>query len=110
MDKHGVAKREKPIAFRDGGVVGVQDMLAPGQSRDKHNQRALRQVEIGDKRVDALEAVAGIDENAGPAGRGLQRPVLGCEALERAAGGRADRNDAAAAAFGFIDRVRGLLG
>ena len=66
-------------------------------------------MEIGDQSVQHLEAVAGIDEDAGPARRLLQSAVLGGKALHRPAGGSPHTDDPAAVPLGLIDGAGGLL-
>ncbi len=71
-------------------------MLPSGQRRDKHDERALREMEVRDQGVDAAEAVSRIDEDIRPAGGGMKQPVLVRKALQRAAGGGAHGDDPAA--------------
>ena len=70
-------------------------MFAAGESGDKHYQSALRQVEVSNEGVEALEFVAGVNEDVGPAGLGIHRTVFIGKALDRAAGGSADADDSA---------------
>ena len=55
-EKHGVAEAEEAVSVFDGNLVGVQYMLPSGQRRDKHDERALREMEVRDEGVDAAEA------------------------------------------------------
>ena len=84
-------------------------MLPPGQGRHQHDQRALRQVEIGDQRVNALEGIAGINEDVGPAGSGGQAAILPGKALQGTAGSGAHGDDPAAVFLGLADDAGGLL-
>ena len=84
-------------------------MLPPGQGRHQHDQRALRQVKVGDQRIHTLEGIAGVDKDVGPAGSSGQTAVLPGKALQRAAGGGAHGDDPAALFLGLADDAGGLL-
>ena len=77
-------------------------MRAAGERGNQHEQRALRQVEVGQQRIDAADAVAGQDEDRGFPGEGLQFAVAHGR-FERAHDGGADGDDAAAARPGLAD-------
>ena len=66
-------------------------------------------MEVRDKRVYALEAIARIYENIRPAGAGLYCPVLFREAFERAAGGRTDGDNAPTVFLCLVYDCGGLL-
>ena len=85
-------------------------MLPARQGGDQHDEGALRQVKVGDKAVHDLEAVAGVDEDVGPARLGLHMPVLRRPALDGPAGGGAHADDPAPGGLGAVDEVRCLLG
>ena len=84
-------------------------MLTPRERAHQHDERRLRQVEIRDKRIHHLEAVARIDVNIRPAaGRG-HGTVLPRPALDGAAGGRADADHTPAVCLRAVDQIRRLL-
>ena len=76
--------------------VGGHDPVLAGERADQHQQRAFRQVEIGDHRIDAADAVAGEDEDLRLAGERLQFAVPH-GGLQRAHDRGAHRYHAAAA-------------
>ncbi len=103
--QHRIAVRKEAIALRDGVVVGGEDALAAGEGADHHHQGAFGQMEVGDHRVDAADAVAGQDEDLGFAGKWLQFAFgrglgLAPGAFQRAHHCRAHRDHAAAAGAG----------
>src|SRR5437764_3870291 len=78
-DQHGVAVREKAIPLADGFCIGGLDPIEARESRHQHQERALRQVEVGQEPVYHAEFIAGRDEQVGgartrPALRRLERP------------------------------------
>ena len=109
-DKHGVAEGEEAVALPHGLGVGVQDVLAPGKGADQHDQGALRQVEVGHQGVHALEPVSRVDEDVRPAALRVHCAVGVGEALQSAAGRRADADHAAACGLGLVDNAGRLLG
>ena len=86
----------------------MQYVLAARERRDQHDERGLRQVEIRDKRIHHLEAVAGIDVDIRPARARLHVPILLCPALKRAAGGGADADHTPAIFPCLVDERRRL--
>ena len=84
-------------------------MLPPGQRRNKHDQRGLRQVEVGDERVRYLEAIARIDENIRPPGAGRHGAVLRRMGFQRAAAGGANADHTPAVFPCLVDELRRLL-
>ena len=109
MNEHGVAEGKEAISLLYGRTVGVQDLFPSRQRGNEHDQRALRQMKIRHERVDAFEAIVGIDKDVRPARRRLQRAVFEGEAFERAAGGRSDGYDASAVFLRFRNDTGGLL-
>ena len=69
---------------------------------DQRDQRAAREVEIGDQGIDMFPAVGGINENGGLIGFGGEGGVRGL-AFEDAGGGRANGDDATFLAFCDIE-------
>ena len=72
----------------------------PANARDQHQQRALRQVEVGEQQVDDAKSKPGVMKRSVSPRDRLRAPRLGAaqrRRLERAQAGRADRDDAAAA-------------
>ena len=60
--KHRIAETEKAVASLDRDAVILEHALASRESRDKHEKRALGQVEIRYKRIRDLEFVSRIYE------------------------------------------------
>ena len=65
-------------------------------------------MEIGDKAVQNLKMISGININAGPSRALLQRSILRRPALHRTAGGGPNADDPAAVFPGFVDDIRSL--
>ena len=81
--------------------------VVAGERRHEHQQRRLRQVEIGEQPLDDAEAVARRDEEPRFGLAGAHAPVVVGRRLERAQAGRADGDDAAAARARRVDRGDG---
>ena len=103
---HRVAEGEKAVSFFHGLLIDGQRVFAAHQRGDEHEQRALRQVEVGDERVHSLDLHAGGDENLGEAAAGVHDAVLRRDGFQRAHARCADADDAAAARAGGVNRVR----
>ena len=67
-DEHGVSEREEPVFFFNGVLISFKYVLSSCKSRDEHNERGFRQMEIRDQRIDAFEFIAGVDEDVRIAG------------------------------------------
>src|SRR5574343_1206090 len=89
FQKRLVAIAEAAVALGDRVGVGGTDVVVAGESRNQHEQRRFRQVEVGDQAVDNLEAVAGGDENVGLGCAGGDGAIVGCRRFEGAQAGRA---------------------
>ena len=61
----------------------------------EHDQSRLRQMEIGDQRVNGAEFIAGGNEDAGRAGFRTELSVFAIDGFQRSDRGRADRDDPA---------------
>ena len=81
-------------------------MLPACQSGYQHDEGGLRQMEVGDKGIQHLEAVARIDEDVGPAGTLGHGAVLGGKGLDGTAGGGTHTDDPTAVFLRLIDDVR----
>ena len=95
-EQHAVAIAEKPVLFLDRVSVSGQNMLSSTKGANKHQQRGLRKVEVGEEAANYLKFMAWTEEDAGLAGVWLQgfslrdrRAVLQC-----ACGGCASGYDA----------------
>ena len=86
----------------------MQDILATCERGDEHNERALRQVEVRNERVERLKPVARIDENLRPRGLFTERAVGLHERFDRTAGRCADADDTVAALMRFVEKLRRL--
>ena len=53
QNQHGIAKRKETIAFFYGHLISRHGLFVAVQGRHQHDEGAFRQVEIGDKAVDA---------------------------------------------------------
>ena len=84
-------------------------MLPSCQRRYQHDERGLRQVEIGDQRVHDLKAIAGIDEDIRPAGAGPHGAILRRLRLHGAAACGTHADDPAAVFLRLVDKVCRLL-
>src|SRR5215469_5363096 len=62
LEKHAVAIGIEPVALLDSMAVSSEDVLLAGEGTDKHQEGGFGQMEIGQKRLDDLELVTGIDE------------------------------------------------
>lgn len=76
-DDHGVAEREETVFFFDCLFIGVEDVFPPGECGDEHDEGAFREVEIGDQAIDALKAVAGVNESICKAGVCAETSIFG---------------------------------
>ncbi|MPL73139.1 hypothetical protein SDC9_18932 [bioreactor metagenome] len=93
-------------------VIDGADAILPHQRRNQHQERRLRQVEIGHQRIGHPEAIARVDENLGGAAERAHRAVLGRRAFDQPQRGGADRDDPPARGAGGVDllgRRRGDL-
>ena len=88
----------------------MKNLLPASQGGDEHNQRAFREMEVGNQRVNAAEAIAGINENVCPARSGTKRPVLIGEAFQCTAGGGTYCNDPPAISMAAVYFLGGFLG
>ena len=86
----------------------MHDIFPIIESRDEHDKRALRKVEVRDKGIDRLEFVAGVDENSGIRAHRMNDSVLVRRALKRAAGRRSDTNDSAAGGAARVYQICAL--
>ena len=88
-------------------------MLAVGKGGDQHEERGLREVEVGEEALDDFEFVAlirmgaGREEEAGGAGVGGDVGLGAGDMFEGAGGGGAYGEDAAFFADGFVDGFGG---
>src|SRR5688572_3591020 len=102
-DEHGVAVAVEAVAERDRFGIRAEHPLAPREGGDEEQERRPGQVEVGDQAVEDRESVPGHDDEVGRAGA---RPDLATgqrAGLERASGGGADGDDAAAARAGLAN-------
>ena len=61
-DQHRVAKGEKAIFLSHGSLISLHHGFLVIEGGHQHQQRAFRQVEIGDQRIHRAEAIAGINK------------------------------------------------
>src|SRR5438093_583954 len=84
-NQHAVAKAIKAVALPDRLRVGGENSLPAREGADQHQQRALREMEVRDHRIDNPEPVPGKDQEARPTLTG-SHTLAGCRALQRAHG------------------------
>ena len=84
-------------------------MLPACEGADQHDQGGFRQMEICDQAVHRLKMITRINKNRSVVAAGVDDPVLIRRALNSAAAGRADADDAAACLVCAVDEVRGFL-
>src|SRR4051812_41315387 len=95
LDEHAIAVREEAVALADGVLVGGEDAVASGEGGDEHEERRLRQVEVGEQRAHDAEVEARVNKDVGFAGAGDEPTrVLSGDKLKGADGGSADGDDA----------------
>lgn len=109
QNQHRVAEAEEAVALLDRDFVGAQRVFAAHQGRDEHQQRALRQVEVGDQRIHRLDGHAGGDEDLRKAAARVHDAVLCGHGFQRAHARGAHAHDPAPAGARGVDRLR-LLG
>ena len=73
VQQHRIAVAEEAVALVDRVRIQRADVLEAGERADQHQQRALRQVEVGDQHIDDAKRKARRDEDVGVAAAGLQR-------------------------------------
>ena len=83
----------------------MQDVLATCERGDEHNERALRQVEVRNERVERFELIARVDEDLRPRGFFTERAVGFHERFDCPAGCCADADDAVAALMRFVEKL-----
>ena len=100
-NKHGIAKGEEAIFFFNRLLVGLQHNLTGRQSAYQHQQRALRQMEVGYEVIHQTEFVTGVDEDIRPAAASVQLTVS-ARSLQSAYCRSANRNNNGASAFALF--------
>ena len=100
-NKHGIAKGEEAIFFFNRLLVGLQHNLTGRQSAYQHQQRALRQMEVGYEVIHQTEFVTGVDEYIRPAAASVQLTVS-ARSLQSAYCRSANRNNTAPSAFALF--------
>ena len=109
FDEHSVTEGEEAILLVNRCLIRIHNVLLTAKGADKHDQGALGQVEVGDKCVNRLEFIAGIDENCGLGIHGMKHTVgSGC-ALKHTAGGCTNGNDSTALGTSFVNLVGHFL-
>ena len=62
-NQHCVAKTEKTISLLNRHSVGIHCIFVSAESRDQHDQRAFRQVEVRDQTINCAELITWVDKN-----------------------------------------------
>ena len=63
QNQHAVAVTEETHTLLHGITIGFHDKLMPGKSRNQHQKRALRQMEIRQKHINGLHFARRINED-----------------------------------------------
>ncbi len=108
-DEHAVTVREELITGFDRMTISGECFFSPSKRADQHEQGGLRQVKIGQQRVDHFQAGAGGEEDVGCAGMWLQ-PADAGTVLQRADGRGAGSDDATAFEQCLLDLQGRFLG
>ena len=91
-NQHSVAEGKEPILLLHRRAISVQNVRAVVKRRHQHEQRAFRQVKIGDQAVNGFESISGIDENSRIPADGVNNALLvGC-AFQGSTGCRTHRD------------------
>src|SRR6476661_5899565 len=61
-NQHSVPIAVEPVAFGDGGPVGVEDEFTPREGAHQDEERGLRQMEVREQAAQHPELEAGVDE------------------------------------------------
>ena len=64
--EHCVSKAEKTVFFLYSNLIGIHRLLIAVESGNQHNQRAFRQMKIGNQPIYTPERKTWIDENIRP--------------------------------------------
>ena len=73
--EHCVSKAEKTVFFLYSNLIGIHRLLIAVESGNQHNQRAFRQMKIGNQPIYTPERKTWIDENKGLAVDFLQQLI-----------------------------------
>ena len=76
-DEHAIAVGEEAITTLYGMTVSGEGVFSPGKRAHQHQERRLRQMEIGEHRLDYFEAAARREKDVGRAAMGLQAADAG---------------------------------
>lgn len=75
--QHSIAKGEETVLLCHSYLIGVHGLFVAVQGGHQHDQGALRQMEVGDQTVDAVELHPRVQEDGGVAAASLDLAVLG---------------------------------
>ena len=104
QNQHGIAKTKETIFLFYGHFIGRHGLFVAVQRGHQHDEGALRQVEVGDEAVDAVELDTRVQEDGGVATAGFDLAILGGNGFQGAAAGGSNRNDAVPGAL--VSRMR----
>src|SRR5882762_2704816 len=103
----GVAIGIEAVALGNGFRVSRLHGFDAAKRADEHEEGRARQVEIRQKNVDRLEAIAGRDEQRGLAAKGSDDPIIAGRGFQSARGRGSDGDDASARGAGRVQGLRG---
>ena len=110
FDEHTVAEREEAVFLVDRRLISRHDLFFGRKRAHKHDQRRLRQMEIGDQTVDRFELITRENENIGIFMTLAELAILAHDRFQCPAAGRTDRDNPPAFRFCLIQPVRrGLI-
>jgi len=85
-------------------LVGAEHTFPPGQTADQHEQSRLRQMEVGQHRLDCFEFETWIDEKVSSSGTGDDGSCAEAHGVFQSSnGGGADSDDAPRGAESLVD-------
>ena len=108
--EHCVSKAEKTVFFLYSNLIGIHRLLIAVESGNQHNQRAFRQMKIGNQPIYTPERKTWIDENIRPPAACANFSIMiACNAFQCAAAGRSHCDHAPTLLFGILDQLRSFF-
>src|SRR5207248_6373384 len=104
-DEHAVAEAIEAVVLSDRLAIGGEDPVPSGEGAHQHQQRALRQMKVGEHGVDNPELIARRDEEPGPA-LPRRNTVTGCSTFQDSDARGPHRDDPLALTAGLVDGAR----
>ena len=108
-NQHRVSEREETVTLLNCHFIGRHGLFVAVQRGHQHDEGTLRQVEVGDEAVNAVELDTRVQEDGGVAAAGFDLAILGGNGFQGAAAGGSNRNDAVPGGLGLPDALGGFL-